>query len=42
MVLLDLQVMKPGEGEEVLLHFGASVGASELSLLLCHDPEEPE
>ncbi|MFI1182114.1 SapB/AmfS family lanthipeptide [Streptomyces sp. NPDC020799] len=40
MILLDLQAMSPGPDEEALQHFGASVGTSDVSLLLC--PEEPE
>ncbi|MEV4433610.1 SapB/AmfS family lanthipeptide [Streptomyces sp. NPDC049555] len=39
MVLLDLQVMRPDEGEEALLQLGRSIGDdnSELSVILCHE-----
>ncbi|MEU2516096.1 SapB/AmfS family lanthipeptide [Streptomyces syringium] len=40
MVLLDLQVMKPSEVEELGPDFAASFGASSISLLLCSEDEE--
>ncbi|MEU7109651.1 SapB/AmfS family lanthipeptide [Streptomyces stramineus] len=40
MVLLDLQVMKPAEGEEIGPDFAASIAASGLSLLLCIEDEQ--
>ncbi|GHC70443.1 SapB/AmfS family lanthipeptide [Streptomyces cinnamoneus] len=39
MVLLDLQVMNLAEGHEARLTFGASIGNSDISLLLCHDED---